>query len=246
MKTAIFITVRMKSTRLPKKAILDIEGRKSIEHIIDRMKKSRKIDMIFVCTSSDPNDSVLCDIAKKNSIECFRGSREDKLDRYLNCAKEFGIEFFVTVDGDDILCSYEYVDKIIDKYKETNADVVFCVNLPLGIAPSGIKTSALENVCESKAENDTEVWGGYFTQSNVFKIEYLYASKDEMNDARMTLDYPEDLEFFKMIFKMLNGKSALTDIIKILEKHPEIKEINNKVQKKYEEHLKKAAKPKLK
>lgn len=247
MKTAVFITVRMKSTRLPKKALLEIEGRPTIGHLIERMKMAKLPDCVIVCTSTVPEDAVLCDVAKKFGAECFRGSPEDKLDRYLACANKLGLDFFVNVDGDDILCSWEYVDKIIERYGKTNADAVFCRGLPVGAAPIGIKVSALQKVCDMKAERDTEVWGEYFTKPGIFNVHYLDAEKDEQVDARMTLDYPEDLEFFKAVFGGVGSDIfSLKKIVRFLKIHPEIKNINSGAQKKYEEHIKNAASAKFK
>ena len=45
----------------------------------------------------------------------------------------------------------------------------------------------------------------------------------------MTLDYPEDLEFFNAIFDALYEKNkvfSLSEILKFLDKNPEIIEIN--------------------
>jgi spore coat polysaccharide biosynthesis protein SpsF len=63
MKKAILITVRTASTRLPKKALLKINGKTTIEHLIERMKRSKLADIIILCTTKLPEDDILCDIA---------------------------------------------------------------------------------------------------------------------------------------------------------------------------------------
>lgn len=251
MKTAVFITVRMKSTRLPRKALLKIKGRATIEHLIDRARAARRPDMVVLCTSTHPDDAILENVAKNNAIEVFRGSPEDKLDRYLQAAKKYGIDFIVNIDGDDILCDPELVDRTIDEFKKTRADCIIWKDLPVGAAPIGIKVKALEKVCQIKAEKDTEVWGGYFTDTGFFKVRYLKADEDLRHpEFRMTLDYPEDLEFFKAVFKKLyvRGKIfSLREVVRLLERNPDITEINKRVQKLYEEKWKKEhAKIKLK
>lgn len=60
----------------------------------------------------------------KNGIKAFRGSPEDKLDRYLQAARKYGIEFIVNVDGDDILCDPKLIDRTIEHYKKTGADCI--------------------------------------------------------------------------------------------------------------------------
>ena len=240
----------MKSTRLPKKALLKIKGKTTIEHLIERAKLAKLPDVIVLCTSTNPQDNMLEKIAEKNGIECFRGSEDDVLKRYLGAAKKFNVEFFVNVDGDDILFAYEFIDRIIEHYKRTNADCILCSGLPLGAAPTGLKVKAVEKVCQIKDEEDTEVWGGYFTDTGLFKVEYLEAEKELRHpEIRMTLDYKEDFEFFKEVFNRLytpNKIFTLKEIIKLLRENPEIMEINKPVQKKYLKNLKKHMKIKIK
>lgn len=249
MKTAVFITTRMKSTRLPRKALLDIEGRSTVEHLIDRAKAAKLPDLVILCTSTHPEDEVLVGVAKRNGIETFRGSPEDKLDRYLQAAKKYKLDFIVNIDGDDLLCDPELIDRTIEHFRKTEADYIGWREFPVGAVPTGIKVEALEKVCELKEEKDTEVWGGYFTDTGLFKVEYLEAEKALRHpEFRMTLDYPEDLEFFRAVFKRLykSGKIIpLREAVKLLIQNPEIARINQKAQKAYEERLKIHPKPKL-
>lgn len=240
----------MKSTRLPKKAMLEIEGRTTIEHLIDRAKAAKLPDLVALCTSTHPDDKVLVEVAKRNNIEAFQGSPEDKLDRYIHAARKYGIDFMINVDGDDILCDPELIDKTIEHFKKTGADCIIWRGFPVGAVPTGLKVEALQKVCQLKAENDTEVWGGYFTDSGLFKVEYLEADAELRHpEFRMTLDYPEDLEFFRAVFKKLYvpGKVIpMREIVKMLKQNPEIARINQGVQKAYEAGLTRHVKPRLK
>lgn len=250
MKTSAFITVRMKSTRLPRKALLEIEERTTIEHLIDRVKAAKLPDLVVLCTSTHPDDEVLVEVAKGNGIEAFQGSPEDKLDRYLQAARKYGIDFIVNVDGDDILCDPELIDKTIEHFERTKADYIGWKGFPVGAVPTGVKVEALEKVCKLKEEKDTEVWSGYFTDTGLFRVKYLEADEALRHpEFRMTLDYPKDLEFFRAIFKKLYKPRKIIsvgEVVKLLERNPEIAKINQKVQKAYQERLEAHAKPKLK
>jgi len=246
MKTAIFLSIREKATRLPKKELLEIKGKTVTEHLIDRLKQAKLPDMVVMCTSTHPDDTVLVDIAEKNNIEYFRGSEEDKLDRYLQAAKKFGIDFMLIVDGDDIFCDPECIDNIITNFDETNADYIRYQDLPLGASANGIKLEALKKVCEIKDESDTEVWGGYFTKTGLFDVIFLEPAEELKHpEIRMTLDYIEDFKFFVSVFEELykpNRVFSLWEIIKLVEEKPEIAEINKGVQEKYLKKIKEAHK----
>jgi spore coat polysaccharide biosynthesis protein SpsF len=251
MKSAIFITARTKSTRLPKKVLLEIKGKKIIEHLIERLKLAKKPDLIVLCTSTNPNDTVLIDIAKKNGIEFFAGSEDDVLDRFSKAADLFGVDFISVTWGDEPLCDPEYIDKTIDLYKKTNADLIKCNELPLGTFNYGVKVAAIKKICEMKAENDTEVWGAYFDNNKLFKTEFLKIDDEDLKkpETRMTIDYPEDFEFMKKIFDELyeDGKVfSLKDAMLLLKKRPDLMDINKKFQELYETNIKRLTKVKLK
>ena len=76
MKVGALITARLKSTRLPRKAILEIEGRPALAHLIDRYKLARRVDEIVVCTSSLEEDLPLVEAAEREGVKMLsRASR---------------------------------------------------------------------------------------------------------------------------------------------------------------------------
>jgi spore coat polysaccharide biosynthesis protein SpsF (cytidylyltransferase family) len=252
MRTAIFIPVRVKSTRLPKKPLLRIKGKTVIEHLIQRVKLAKLPRLIVLCTTTSSDDAILVDIAKKHDVEYFRGSEKDILNRYLNAALKYGLDFVVNVDGDDVFCDPDLIDKTIEAYVKTGADFIKWGGLPFGASPCGIKVKALKKVCKIKDETDTETgWSRYFTNTGIFRVHTLKSKDKELNrpDVRMTLDYPEDFKFVKGIFDRLYSPGkifTLKYIMKLLKKEPKLAEINRSVQKAYWERFEKRAKIKLK
>lgn len=251
MRVGILLSVREKASRLPGKVIKPIFDKNVTEHLISRLKMSRLRDEIIISTSTDKRDNVFEKIASDLNVKVFRGSEDDKLKRYYDTGKAFDLDAVVIVDGDDLLCFPEFIDKTIEELKkDAKADVIFTKNLPLGAAASGLRTTALKKVLELKDEDDTEVWGGYFTSTNHFNVKYLEVSDIFNNpNIRMTLDYDEDFEFFKTIFEKLYHKNknfSSLDIMNLLNKEPNICEINKEAQIKYENHISGAAAVKFK
>lgn len=234
MKTAVTITVRVKSERLPKKAVKLLQGKSIIEHLIERVKTSRYPDEIILCTSTHPQDDILVEIAKKENIKWFRGDPIDVLKRLLDAAKKYEIDFIVSTTGDNPLTDYLYIDKIIEKFKKTDADYITCLDLPLGTFSYGVKVKALEKVVSLKKEKDTEIWGGFFTQNpGLFKIEKVEVERKLRHpEIRLTIDTLEDFQLMKEIFKRLYKPGEvikLKEIIELLESHQELLETNKHV-----------------
>jgi len=237
MKKAIFITVRTGSTRLPEKALLKINERSTIELVIDRVKRSKKAQIIVLCTTESKNDDILCEIAKKKGIMFFRGSAEDKLMRWKGAAEKYDVEFFVTSDGDDLLCDPELIDLAFAQYERCGADFIECKNVPCGGFTYGIKVSALNKVCEIKDSAETEMMWVYFTDTGLFKTEILQDVPIALQrpEIRMTLDYEDDLRFFKVIFDHFadNPTFTLRDVVKFLDENPDVIKINQHLQEKF-------------
>jgi spore coat polysaccharide biosynthesis protein SpsF len=238
---AVFITVRTGSKRLPEKCLEPIRGKPSILYVIERAKQT-KADIVILCTTVLREDDVLWSIADFSAIHCYRGSAEDKLMRWWGAAKKFGVDFFVTMDGDDLLCEPELVDLAFDQYAKTGADFIESSEVPCGAFTYGIKVSALDKVCEIKGTDDTEMMVPYFKETGLFKVEQLEVPEVfKRPEIRLTLDYKADLKFFRKIFGSLKNPT-LRDVIEFLDKYPGVMSINRHCQQKYLDNQKRKTK----
>ena len=80
MKRAIFISARLKSKRLKRKALKMINGKAVISHLIDRLKLSKKCKIILL-TSNISEDDDLVSLCNEEDIDIFRGDPVDVLKR---------------------------------------------------------------------------------------------------------------------------------------------------------------------
>lgn len=243
----VFISARMKSVRLPKKQMREILGRPVTALLIERLRSARLPERLVMTTSTHPDDAVLAELAIREGIDAYRGSPEDRLVRYLRAAEQFQLDFVVIADGDDPFCDPEMVDETIRRYLKSGADYISCSGLPLGATCHGLKVEALRKVCELKDDNEPELWVGYFTETGMFKTE-LFEAEPALRrpDLRMTLDYPEDFEFFSSIFQHLYHPSevfSLRQILDLLDRHPEIAALNSRCKEIYEKNLQRIRKP---
>ncbi|MDO8514699.1 MAG: hypothetical protein Q7S50_04095 [bacterium] len=232
MRFFAFITARTDSNRLPQKMLLPIKGRKVIEHVIDRAKMIRGLDGIVLCTSDRPQDDVLEEIAKNEGILCFRGSLEDKLERWHGASEMCGADYILTIDADDLFFAPELCELAIEQAKQDTPDFIQGPKtLACGAFTYCFSASALKKVCEIKDSTDTEMMWVYFTDTGLFKIAELKVEDPvyHLDGVRMTLDYPEDLAFFERVFDELGtdrNTASTPNILNLLREKPEINEIN--------------------
>jgi spore coat polysaccharide biosynthesis protein SpsF (cytidylyltransferase family) len=244
MKSGILLSVREKATRFPGKVLKPLgAGTNVTQFLLRRLKTSLRADAVVLATSNDPRDAILCELAAGEDVPCFKGSADDKLRRYRDAAREHRLDFVVIVDGDDPLVSVGHIDRIIAHAGTRGGDLMMFANLPLGATGFGLRADALERMCATRLESDTEIWG------RLFRDDPSYACVDLREDdpvvarpeVRMTLDYPEDYAFFTAVVGPQRAEDVtLESVMRFLAGRPEIVAINRDVQAAYEAHLKKA------
>lgn len=228
--SSIFITARTASSRLPAKVIKDVfDGVLAIEFLIRRVKRSKLAASIILCTTKSKEDDILCQIATQEGIPFFRGSTEDKLSRWRDAAQAFDVDYFVTADGDDLLVDPFLIDLGIEALETGRYDIVTAPDAPCGSFTYGINVEALNEICGRKKTKETEMmWVFFDLLENPRKGQLKVSTKISRPDVRLTLDYEEDLTFFREVLRIINGNVAVSteQVMEILDANPEISQIN--------------------
>jgi len=239
MRIGFLITGRMKSTRLPLKLTLKIFDREMIALMTDRLKQSEILDEIIIATSTNSQDDVLEEIAIREEIGFFRGSEDDVVERLYGASVKYSLDYMINITADCPLVGYDLLPLLMDAYRKTDADLITCLNLPHGAFFYGIKPYAMKKVLSIKDTIDTEVWGGYFTDTGLFNCIELEVP-DELTGKghRWTLDYQEDFDFFETLYHAY-GKEIIqattAEIVNFLDERPEIVAINKDAHRKYQQ-----------
>jgi spore coat polysaccharide biosynthesis protein SpsF (cytidylyltransferase family) len=110
----------MSSTRLPGKIMLPLAGEPLIYRMIERLKKTKKIDLIVVATSKNPEDKIIKDITEQLNVEFFRGSLNDVRDRYYKASKKYEAEYILRIPADNPIPDHFEIDKLVDFHLEQN------------------------------------------------------------------------------------------------------------------------------
>jgi hypothetical protein len=143
------------------------------------------------------------------------------------------IYHFANITADCPLIDPSLIDRVVDEYSLHRPDLARYDgdDLKLPFNCYVVSVPALEKICSSKRETDTEMWQKYFSESEQFKIHKIIAGERYQHETLKTsLDYPEDYEFMKKVFSELYVKDrqfSLLDVIRLTKKKPEILEINS-------------------
>ena len=118
------LQARFSSSRLPGKVLKSILGKPMLLHQIERIQNSKRIDKLVVATSIEKSDNVIEEICLDNDIEVFRGSLDNVLDRFYQCAKLYNPEHIVRLTGDCPLVDWQAIDQTIQYHVKGKYDYV--------------------------------------------------------------------------------------------------------------------------
>jgi|TARA_B110000495_G_C22925154_1_gene540624 spore coat polysaccharide biosynthesis protein SpsF len=230
---AAIITVRNSSKRLPSKSTIKITSElRSIDILIKRAQKTEL--PVIIATSNDPSDDIFEDIAQNHNVKIFRGSLVNKIKRWYDCFNYFKIKNALLVDGDDLAYNYEIGKRAIYQLKNLKVEMILNPsNIICGFFTYALNLNGISKLYDvAKNENiDTDVIHKFIQLANL-KTSFIKLDETECNkEIRLTLDYEEDLDFFKKLYQNVSVTATGTDIVKFLEKNIIIKEINYHKQK---------------
>mgnify|MGYP000238699633 CR=1 FL=1 len=126
-KIVAIVPSRLESSRLPRKALLEICGLPMIVHVYRRCLLAKKLDQVYVATDS---------IEIKESVEMHGGkvimtssSHKTGTDRIAEAAQNIDADIIVNIQGDEALVNPLYINKVVAELEANpNIDVGMLVN----------------------------------------------------------------------------------------------------------------------
>ena len=225
-KVIACVIVRLKSTRLPQKALADVCGKPLTLRLIERLRNAKTIDEIVICTSTHPDDEILLAYASEWGVKSLAGSEEDVLSRLISAAEKFNADIVLRVTGDNVLTDPEIIDLMVHRHKNSNTEYSRTNNLPLGVTAEAMSVNMLEKLHKLMPDpNQSEYMMLYAFDPENFSCNILDAHQDLYRpNYSLTVDTPSDLRLIQQLYEELgcdNGGPKLKDIIRFLDEYPE-------------------------
>lgn len=227
------IQARMGSTRLAGKVLKPLGHKTVLENIIERISRSRLVERIVVATTINKLDDELAKFIENNlKTDLFRGSENDVLSRFYNCALKYKPGTIIRITADDPLKDPEIIDYAIGIFEDEQCD--YCSNTIQPTYPEGLDVevfsfAALEKAYQNahlKSERE-HVTPFIWKNPEMFKIK-SFQFEEDLSDWRWTLDNEDDYVFMNKIYDHFKKNDFhYKDVIQYLKKNPHISGINN-------------------
>ena len=236
------IEARMTSSRLPGKVLKEVVGKPLLQLMIERLRRAPSIDEVVIATTVNATDDALVDLAGRLGFGVFRGSEDDVLVRVLDAARAFDAEIIVETTGDCPLIDPALVELCIQGYLEAGVDYVSNVlkrTYPRGMDAQVFATNVLADVAARTIGLDDHEHVSLY----IYSHPEMYSLKNmpgppELTDPGLglTLDTAEDLAMISKIFEALyaeNPHFGLADVMTYLDGNPDVRKLNDHVQRKH-------------
>ncbi len=232
----VIIQARTGSTRLPGKAMLDICGKKAIEHVIERAKHIKVADC-FVAAIPENENTEFVNIFFKHGLNVFEGNELNLIDRFYHAGKKYNAGIIVRLTGDNLFMHPEFCNYALKKIVNENADYVNILGAPIGTGVDVFTFDALERAYNMNDLTDSEKEHiiPVFFREGFKRVSVVAEGFLSQGDIRLTMDTIEDFELVKKIYDILYVEGhiiELEDVLRLLEKMPELKSINKNVRQK--------------
>lgn len=236
MRVAAVVQVRMGSTRLPGKAMMDVGGIPLLGILLTRLKRSESMDGVVVATTDLEQDDVIAEYCKVLGFPVFRGDAVDVLSRYIGAADHFCVQNVVRVTGDNPLTDIRLMEELISLHFEENADYTRSSGFPLGTSVEVAKAESLRaiNRMELLPSHREHVTLYFNDHTERFKVRTLKNRNTGTSSPRLTVDTDKDLELIRAIGKELGDLRAVDteEVLNLLEGRPDLRAINSEVPQK--------------
>jgi spore coat polysaccharide biosynthesis protein SpsF len=237
-KDVAIVTVRNSSSRLPNKAIMNIkDSLRSIDIVIKRAKQTGF--PVILATSISETDDIFESISNEHKIEFFRGSLLNKIKRWYDCFEKYNIKNALLLDGDDLCHNYDIGKRAMNQLKINDVDMVLNPpNIVTGFFTYAIKKSGISKMYKivNNENENTDVITRFIEKANLITREIELNENEKNENIRLTLDYDEDLQFFRKLYTNIDILENGEEIITFLNKHDEILKINFHRQKDFLEN----------
>ena len=215
----------MASTRLPGKSMMELAGKPLLWQVLQRVKRSRRLDQIVMATTARAEDDVLAKVANECGVRLFRGSENDLVDRYYQAAKVYKADVVVRACADNPVLEPEEIDRIIDYHKRGHTD--FSSNThnindngyPDGLGAEVFDLETLEEIWRvtSDPRNREHLHTYFYDHPEKYRIGTVPCpSHFRRPELKLDVNTAEEFEFLRAIYDYWYARKPefhITDII---------------------------------
>ena len=237
MEVITIIQARMGSTRLPGKILKPLGDLDVLSYNVERCRAIKGVSEVIVATSYLLQDDEIATWCEKNGVKCFRGSEDDVLERYVQCAQAYNPDYIMRVTSDCPFVDFEMASEIVELMERERKDIIILEGeLPRGLAVELISYEALLRINEQGKEprhREHVTYYAYEFKEQFETIIYKTPLNRRAPELRITLDTEEDYNLLVEVANHFNDPLiSSAEVIEFLKNTPNVASINAHIEQK--------------
>ena len=213
-KIGITILSRYSSKRLKGKALLKINGKELLSHIIDKINYDIPNIETIITTSVDKSDDIIVDYCKRNNYKYFRGSLDNVAKRILDCSNEYNWDYTIRINGDNLFVDTSSIKNMISLINGNEFDFITNVpgrTFPFGMSIEIIKTNFFKTIINDFNQSDKEHVTSWLYNNEGIGSRYIFTNKyyPKLSGVKLSIDSEEDICLAKKIFSFFPNKKYI-------------------------------------
>jgi glutamate-1-semialdehyde 2,1-aminomutase len=203
---------------------------------LERISRCNSLDQIILATSSNADDDILDSTVRAAGFPVFRGSLNDVLERFRDCADSEHADTVVRLTGDCPLTDPKLIDELVGEfYREdwdylANCAVGDQLSVPDGFDAEVFRAELLKRAArEANLLSEREHVTPWFRSENAGLRWAHFRHKPVRPYYRVTVDDPVDLEVVRAVVDALDPQDpdfGVDAVVSYLNQHPEIAALN--------------------
>ncbi|MCG8476976.1 MAG: 3-deoxy-manno-octulosonate cytidylyltransferase [Cytophagales bacterium] len=181
MKTVVIIPARLRSSRLPGKVLLDLDGKPIVRWVYERARQAQGVHEVYIATDSAEVERV-CRQFTENVI-MTSDTHQSGTDRIAEAASDLDAEVVINVQGDEPLISPEVISKLAGEFQDESLQMGSVMTL-IDKAEDVINPNVVKVVTDSRSN------ALYFSRS---PIPYPREAVAELHRGHM----PKGIRYYK-------------------------------------------------
>lgn len=211
----IVLCTRLKSRRIPNKALQEINGKPIIKLLVERLLRG---DIpVCVAVPNDKEDMPIVDAVNGVNVSIHWGSRENVLKRFATAAQAHNFDPVIRVTNDDILIDTDMLDDMLREYYASDCDYMYVKKCIEGAGAEIISFKLVDEAYNNYLDDKDSIEHLSYPFRKYAKCvkEYIPIDGMDYGNVRLTIDYPEDLQVMRCIYNTIGHEDFSIEKLKI-------------------------------
>lgn len=203
---------------------MEINGKKVLSYILERLLEVVTADQIVIATSDSESDDAINSFALDSGVSCYRGSLENVAQRFYDAAHSQAWEYAVRINGDNLFVDIPTLSSMIE-IAETGG-FNFISNVKDRTFPKGMSIEIVKLDYYQQMLHRIEQDSNYSEHVTLLlyhlseAVDHKYVFNTQVKDAQgldLALDTPEDFDRMTRLIEQMNRAHTAYNMRDIVE-----------------------------